>query len=177
VSGLPTTREFTKEADSSTRLPVMLRRELAIGHRIETHDKIARNAEEISRLHRRVHETLPSRAASESARREWEDAAAEFHARYHLLAFPHGLNEEAFFDQLRRNDRESINWAVCFLELRPYFFRSGYIWKKLLHRLKHVDPSAEHQQRFEQVLHRYNDWRLRKHSRQSGDTTRVTSQG
>jgi hypothetical protein len=92
------------------------------------------------------------RAQSDSARQQWQEACAEFHARYHLLAFPGGLNEETFFDQLGKGDPVITEWALCFLELRPYFFRSGYVWQKLLRRLKHVPLSEQQQRQFSDVI-------------------------
>jgi DNA repair exonuclease SbcCD ATPase subunit len=112
----------------------MNRQSPPIQKQTENHSKIARNAEEISRLHSRIKETLRRRAQSDSARQQWKEACAEFHARYDLLAFPGGLNEETFFDQLGKSDPVITEWALCFLELRPYFFRSGYVWQKLLRR-------------------------------------------
>jgi DNA repair exonuclease SbcCD ATPase subunit len=128
----------------------------------ENHLKIARKAEEISRLHSRIKETLRLRAQSDSAHQQWKEACAEFHTRYDLLAFPSGHNEETFFDQLVKSDPVITEWALCFLELRPYFFRSGYVWQKLLRRLKHVALSEEQQQRFSDVIRSYGEWKAQK---------------
>jgi hypothetical protein len=51
-------------------------------------EQILANAAEIVRLHSRIHETLKYRTKSPEKRREWEQACAEFHARYEGLAFP-----------------------------------------------------------------------------------------
>jgi hypothetical protein len=128
----------------------------------ENHLKIAKNAEEIVRLHRRVHDTLRHRGDSEAARQEWKRACAEFHVRYNVLAFPDGLDEETFFNRLRENDPVITEWALCFLEARPYFFRSGYVWRKLSRRLKHVVLSSDQERRFNTVLRRYEEWKAQK---------------
>jgi hypothetical protein len=52
--------------------------------------KILENAAEIARLHKRIHETFAVRLKSPDKRRDWEQACAEFHARYNGLAFPGG---------------------------------------------------------------------------------------
>jgi hypothetical protein len=128
----------------------------------ENHLKIARNAEEINRLNCRIKETFRLRAQSDSAHQQWQEACAEFHARYNLLAFPGGLNEETFFDQLGKGDPVITEWALCFLELRPYFFRSGYVWQKLSRRLKHVPLSELQQRRFNNVIRSYGEWKAQK---------------
>jgi hypothetical protein len=128
----------------------------------ENHLKIARNAEEINGLHYRIKKTFRLRAQSDSARQQWEEACAEFHARYDLLAFPPGFNEQTFFDQLGKCDPLITEWALCFLELRPYFFRSGYVWQKLLRRLKHVPLSGDQQRRFSDVTRSYGEWKAQK---------------
>jgi hypothetical protein len=140
----------------------MNRQSPQIRKQTENHLKIARNAEEISRLHYRIKEALRLRTQSDSARQQWEEACAEFHARYDSLAFPGGLNEETFFDLLGKNDPVITEWALCFLELRPYFFRSGYVWQKLLRRLKHVALSKEQQRRFSDVIRSYVEWKEQK---------------
>jgi hypothetical protein len=147
----------------STRAPTQMNRQFPpIKKQTENHLKIARNAEEINRLHYRIKETFRLRAQSDSARQQLQEACAEFHARYDLLAFPGGLNEETFFDQLGKSDPVITEWALCFLELRPYFFRSGYVWQKLLRRLKHVPLSEQQQRRFSDVIRSYGEWKAQK---------------
>ncbi|HTF66993.1 MAG TPA: hypothetical protein VK638_30350 [Edaphobacter sp.] len=79
-----------------------------------------------------------------------------------MLAFPVGFNEQTFFDQLGKCDPLITEWALCFLELRPYFFRSGYVWQKLLRRLKHVPLSEEQERRFSDVIRSYGEWQAQK---------------
>jgi hypothetical protein len=106
--------------DSMSAAPTHMNRQFPpIQKQTENHLKIARNAEEISGLHYRIKETFRFRTQSDSARQRWEEACAEFHARYDLLAFPGGLNEETFFDQLGESYPVITEWALCFLELRP----------------------------------------------------------
>jgi len=128
----------------------------------KNHLTIAKNAQEITRLHRRIRDTFRHRGDDETARQRWEQACAEFHARYNVLAFPEGLDEQSFFDRLSGNDPVIAEWALCFLEVRPYFFRSGYVWRKLSRRMKYVALSPEQHWRFSCVLQRYEVWKAQK---------------
>lgn len=95
---------------------------------------ILTNSEEIRKLHRRIHETFRDRDKSREQYELWERACEEFHARYDVLAFPGGYSTAA--ERMAQADAEAIESALCFVELRPYFFRSGYMFKTLLRKLK-----------------------------------------
>jgi hypothetical protein len=94
--------------------------------------QIALNAAEIVRLHARIHATVALRDTSRAARAEWQQACADFHRRYDALAFPGGYG--AALEKFRAADPSVLEPALCFLELRPYFFRSGYMRTVLLRR-------------------------------------------
>lgn len=87
---------------------------------------IEANAAEIKRLHSLIHETLRHRYKSPEQTERWKTACAEFHARYDKLAFPDGLLTAK--ERIRSGDTDAIEAALCFVELRPYFFRSGYMF-------------------------------------------------
>jgi len=130
-----------------------------------------RNAEEIRRLHGRTHEAVRYREKSAEQKERWERACAEFHARYDALAFPGGYNNA--MDRILSGDSEAIEAALCFIELRPYFFRSGYMFKDLLPKLKRTPLSAAETARLQVVLSAYEAWR---HAKQQGQgiTSRST---
>jgi hypothetical protein len=121
---------------------------------------IAANAAEVARLHARIHETLRSRGKSEKERAAWQEACAEFHARYDALAFPGGY--QAGLAGISSGDPAAVEVGLCFLELRPYFFRSGYMYNVLLRRIKRATLPPEQFARFQAVLERQVQWRTLK---------------
>ena len=67
------------------------------------------------RLHSRIHETVKYRTKSPEKRREWEQACAEFHARYEGLAFPGGYRNA--LERISRSDPEAMEAAICALAI------------------------------------------------------------
>ncbi len=120
--------------------------------------KLLENAAEINRLHRRIHETVKRRGESEELREEWSQACQEFHTRYAELCLPGGPYPD-FYERLSVGDPSVIEIALCFLEVRPYFFRSGYHWKTILKKCKRAPISGEQSERFAKVLERYTEWK------------------
>jgi hypothetical protein len=118
------------------------------------------NAAELRRLNARIHETLRTRNRSAKDRETWERACADFHAQYDRLAFPGGYS--GALDRILAGDRQTIEAALCFVELRPFFFRSGYMFKDLLRKLKRAPLDAASAQRLELVLKAYADYRGRR---------------
>ncbi len=121
---------------------------------------ITASAAEIARLHAQIHETVRHRGKSEKDCEAWQKACAEFHARYDALALPGGY--EAGLAGISSGDPAAVEVALCFLELRPYFFRSGYMYKVLLRRIKRASLSLEQFDRLQAVLERQEQWRALK---------------
>ena len=126
--------------------------ERAVDYRVS----IQRNAKRIAEMHARIHE-LSARRGNPECGRLWGLACAEFHASYDALAFPGGYGSA--LTRLAGNDAETIEAALVFLELRPYFFRSGYMRETLLRRLKQVAMSEHQRKRFEAVCAAQRLWR------------------
>jgi hypothetical protein len=122
--------------------------------------EILAGAQEVSRLHARIHETFKTRGNSSKDRDTWASACREFHARYNELAFPRGY--EGAEARIVAGDSETIEAALCFLELRPYFFRSGYMYQSLLRKMKRAAVTKDQAERLQVVLDRLNEWRTRK---------------
>lgn len=130
--------------------------------------EMTENAAEINRLHDRIHNTYKWRDKGDKENQEWSDACSEFHARYDQLCLPGGPYPD-FYERLRAGDPDIIEVALCFLEVRPYFFRSGYHWKTILQKCKRAQMSDEQAERFRDLLERYKTWRsLRKESSERG---------
>ncbi|MGC9950243.1 MAG: hypothetical protein ABSF64_28085 [Bryobacteraceae bacterium] len=130
------------------------------------------NAAEINRLTRRIHEAAKRRSESEKLRQEWSQACKEFHARYAELCIPGGFDAN-FYERILAGDPATIEVALCFLEVRPYFFRSGYLWKTILRKCKRAPMSAEQCERFARLVEKYTEWkRLRGLSAQRGAAVR-----
>jgi hypothetical protein len=130
------------------------------------------NAAELNRLSRRIHETVKRRSESEELRQEWKQACDEFHARYEELSIPGGFHPD-FYDRILAGDSAALEVALCFLEVRPYFFRSGYHWKTILQKCKRAPMSREQSERFARLLEKYTEWkRLRRQSSERGAAAR-----
>jgi hypothetical protein len=85
-------------------------------------------------------------------------ACFDCHDRYSSLCLPGGWDEH-FYDQLRAGDHDAIEKALCFLEVRPYFFRSGYHFKAILQKCKHAPMQGEQAERFAVLLAKYREWK------------------
>ncbi len=107
-------------------------------------------ARRITVLHDRIHETFKKRDDGPEARAEWSQACDEFHRQYDGLAFPGGY--EAGLEKIRAGDSRAIEDALAFVEVRPYFFRSQYMRKKLMRRLKHAPLTPRQSERFQTAL-------------------------
>jgi hypothetical protein len=118
-----------------------------------------KNADEIKRLKSRIDQTMPHRSESREKRREWESACSDFHKRYNALAFPGGYN--GALERIVAGDAEAMEAGFCFLECRPYFFRSGYIFKEILRKAKRAPLSPDQTRRLQVVVQRLAEWRSR----------------
>ena len=92
------------------------------------------SAAELEKLNKRVHELWRHRSEGPEATAAWREAARTFHANYDRLAFPGGLVRE--IKRLKNGDLEAIELAVRYLEVNPWYFRSGYHKADFLRLLK-----------------------------------------
>jgi len=68
-------------------------------------------------------------------------ALADFKEAYNRLAFPGGLDHG--FQRLNEHDPNTIETAIAYLIVDPYFFRSGYIKRDILKILKKAPLTQE----------------------------------
>jgi hypothetical protein len=124
-------------------------------------NKIREDAAEIVRLRSRIRETYAQRSKSPEKMRVWEQACAEMHSRYSGLAFPGGYDGDVL-NRILSGDPQSMEAAICFLEVRPYFFRSGYMFKDILRKCRRAPLSRGQGERLRAVEKRLSEWRERK---------------
>jgi hypothetical protein len=115
------------------------------------------NARELARLHALIHETFAHRDEDTGQRTRWDVACAEFHARYNALAFPGGY--DGALNRISSGDALAMEAGLCFLECRPYFFRSGYMYKDIVRRLKHAPLSESQALRLQTILDKLKEWK------------------
>ena len=125
---------------------------------------ILRNAEEINHLKTRIDETFKTRRTDKKKREAWEKACEEFHSNYNRLAFPGGL--EGAYERILAGDPEAMEAAVCFLECRPYFFRSGYMFKDILRKAKKAPLSEKQKERLAVVQKNYSEYRKHRNEKE-----------
>ena len=128
--------------------------------RIKSH--MLDNAVEITRLQTRIHDTFAQRDRGQKQRDEWSQACSDLHSRYNQLAFPGGW--VGALDRIKSGDPDAIENALCFLEARPYFFRSGYVFKDILRVIKRASLDSKQAARLQSILQAIAAWRARKDS-------------
>jgi hypothetical protein len=136
-------------------------------------DLILTNAVEIQKLHKRIHDTVRHRYKSPEQTERWQTACKEFHERYDRLAFPGGYSTA--WARISEGDSAAIKAALCFVEIRPYFYRSGYMFKELLPKLKRADLTPPQRDRLNAVIAAYGEWRAQR--RAARGTKYLTSVG
>lgn len=119
-------------------------------------DEILRNARRINELKSRIDVTVKFRGKSAEKRKEWEKACADFHRQYDALAFPGGY--DGALQRILDGNPEAMEAAICFLEVRPYFFRSGYMFKDLLRKVKKAPLEEEQRERLGVVIEAYRKY-------------------
>jgi len=118
---------------------------------------IRANADEINRLRQVIRDTAGARWRGPEERERHAAACAEFHQHYEQLAFPGGYANA--LTRLAEHDPNTLDVALTFLEVRPYFFRSGYMWKTLLKRVQRVSMGTKQRARLQKILGAYAAYR------------------
>ena len=104
-----------------------------------------------------MQDTVRERDRSPIHREIWREACAEFHARYDSLAFVGGASTAR--SRIRSGDATAIEYALCFIEVRPYFFRSGYMYNDFMRVLRNVELSPRQRDRYNHVHQAYLAYR------------------
>jgi hypothetical protein len=106
--------------------------------------QIAEATTRLAALNRRFNEAVQKRSV------DYASARDAFKSLYDQLAFPGGLAKR--LQELSQQNPEAVEDAICFLEVDPIFFRSGYIKEKILHRLKHCHITVGQRKRLMQCI-------------------------
>ena len=110
-------------------------------------DHILENAAKIQKLYDTIELTAKNK---KTAPKPWEKATEAFHTAYDALAFPGGLKHSLIL--LKKQDPQSIQSAIEFLQADPYFHRSGYIKEKVASALKQISLSSEQIEELQAVM-------------------------
>jgi len=78
-----------------------------------------------------------------------DEAARRFHAAYDAV-WPPGFFEA--LEGCKRGDPAGLNGVLEFVEVRPYFFRSGYVWQTALRSLRKPPRTSVQAHRMRQIV-------------------------
>ncbi|WP_339074642.1 hypothetical protein [Teredinibacter turnerae] len=112
---------------------------------IDFKQMIHREGEEIARLHSEVHETCKNRSKDLIG---WKRACEKFHS----YVSPMDKYIDIAYEEKCYSDFELLEFAICFLEVDPLFFRSGYVKEELLRKLKRTELNVGQIKRLNAVL-------------------------
>jgi hypothetical protein len=121
---------------------------------VDRHEVIRRDSAAYRELHRKIHEAFAHRDEGREAGQAWKAACEAFHV------FESPMFEVLTEDgqaRLKAGDAEMVDWAVAYLEVDPFHFRSGYHKTLLVRRLKWLVLLPEHQERLRVVVLRALD--------------------
>ena len=122
------------------------------------HSEIKQNSIEIDRLHKRVHSTYALKHKSEKHMTDWRDACDEFREKYAELAYFEYPFDYRF--ELRNGNQETIERALAFIEIRPFHYRSGYIFNDLMRVLKNIELNKKQKRRFDSINRKFSEYKL-----------------
>ncbi|MBK6616161.1 hypothetical protein [Ottowia sp.] len=123
---------------------------------------ILANTRRINKLRVELTRALAERNQGPSAKLRWESACSAFREGHRELCFPGGYERAA--ERIEAGDTFSIEAALCFVEVRPYFFRSGYMLKVLRRKLKKAPLTPLQSARLSAAVQLQIDWRRRRQS-------------
>ena len=116
-------------------------------------------AAEITRLHSRVREAFAHRSESPQKWKDWQRACEDCHNPSPKLSWPVPYRGKSWLEAISSGEETAVEYALCFLECRPYFFRSGYMYKDILRKCKKAPMSQEHAERFRVISEKLEVYR------------------
>lgn len=109
---------------------------------------IRTEAEEIEHLREKIHTTFPLRDRHKKGYEEWHQACKAFHS-YQSRLWPY---LDRVYKEPSYTDTELQEFVLTFLEIDPWFFRSGYHKEEMLRRIKRSPLKKAQQVRLRAVL-------------------------
>ena len=109
-------------------------------------------------LHARTHESYAKREHSEKKRWQWREAGREFNEQKEQLIFPGGTHR-IYGKRPHEWDFWTVEAALCFLEVRPYHFNSGYVRTHLMRHLKKAYLTGKQSSRLAVITQRHLEWK------------------
>lgn len=97
----------------------------------------------------RINETCEKRDESKAGFEEWEKACSEWHQSEHAVDY---LWEDETRERLRNGNSDVVEDVLLFLEVDPWYFRSGYLKERLLDALRQVQLTERNQARIRKIL-------------------------
>lgn len=131
------------------------------------HKTILKSEAQIIRLHHLIGSTVAKREDNKESYESWKNTCTNFHQNYNALVFDSD-NFEGEDGLIKLLTHDSANgeyareFAICFIEIRPYYFRSGYLYKRLLRKLKHAPLTPEQLARYSKIKKAYRHYRQSK---------------
>ena len=110
---------------------------------------IETDARRIEELRAEVLRRAGQRDSSAITRDAWQKACQAFHDEFLLRSFPGGYDAIA---SIREGDGTAIETALQFLEVDPWFFRSGYIKADVARALANAPLDEEQKARVRNVV-------------------------
>ena len=116
-------------------------------NQVDFTELIAEEGAKLGELHAQVHRTFSRRDRDSKSHVEWERACYAFRSYVSPM--------DSYIERARRKARYSerlLEFVVCFLEVDPWFFGSGYLKENFLTRLKQSDLDEATKGRLRRVL-------------------------
>ena len=123
---------------------------------------IKQNSIEINRIKQQIERTFNVKNKKD----EWSNACDEYHKNYAKLCFWNGIYD--YRSEIRNGNQETIEYYICFIEIRPYHFRSGYMYNDLMRVFKNIDLSTDHKRRYEIVRKNYMLYKEKRKNQNQG---------
>ena len=114
-----------------------------------TRESIASVERTVNAHHERIHSTFAVRQQGPKAWQDWEDATTAWHVHEHPTDFLWG---DDFLARLRSSDRQAMDDAILYLEVDPWYFRSGYLKERLIRGLKAAKLTKQDRRRLWNVI-------------------------